>query len=62
MSDVVIINQELCQGCGICADMCPQHILYVDDASGKVKVKDHSRCDRRRGCERACPAGAIKVK
>ena len=61
MGKIVNINEERCQGCGVCADVCPQHILYVDKNSKTAAVTDERRCDRFRGCERVCPVGAIKI-
>ncbi|MFC1931307.1 ferredoxin family protein [Chloroflexota bacterium] len=61
MTERVVINEELCIGCGACVEICPQKILSLDETSNIVTVADHSRCDRLRGCERVCPSGAIKV-
>ena len=61
MGDIVVINDELCMGCGACAEICPRQILYVDREESIAKVTDQNRCDRRRGCERVCPAEAIKI-
>jgi len=61
MSKIVLINEKLCIGCGACVELCPKKILYIDEKSGKCKVKDESKCDRLRGCEKACPVSAIKI-
>lgn len=61
MKKNININNELCTGCGACVDLCPKNILFIDDKSGKCAVTDDAKCDRLRGCERVCPAGAIKI-
>ncbi len=61
MRDRVEIDEGLCEGCGACVDICPRQILYIDEETKVARVTDGSKCDRLRGCERACPAGAIKV-
>jgi len=59
---VVDINKENCTGCGLCVSMCPQKILFIDKETGKCSVTDDNKCDRLGGCERVCPADAIKIK
>ncbi|OQB12758.1 MAG: ferredoxin [Candidatus Omnitrophica bacterium ADurb.Bin205] len=61
MKRIVIIDGELCVGCGACVELCPKKILYIDQKSGKCKVSDESKCDRLRGCEKVCPVSAIKI-
>ena len=61
MSDTVNIDDELCAGCGACVDICPQHILYLDGEKNTARVTDGRLCDRLKGCEKACPAGAIRI-
>jgi len=61
MGEVVNINDETCLGCGACVDICPQHILYIDNDKDTAAVTDHRRCDRMKGCEMVCPVGAIKI-
>lgn len=61
MSKIVIIDEKICIGCGVCVSLCPKKILYIDEKSGKCKVKDESKCDRLRGCQRACPVQAITI-
>lgn len=62
MNKVVVIDEELCTGCGACADICPKAILYVDEEQNVCKVTDETECDKLRGCERVCPMGAISIK
>lgn len=58
---VVVIDEQLCIGCGDCVELCPQKILYIDEEDGICRVTDHNKCDRLRGCERICPTEAIKI-
>ena len=60
MEKDVHIDKSLCNGCETCVLMFPRQILFVNE-EGVCDVTDHSRCDRLRGCEFACPEGAIKV-
>jgi NAD-dependent dihydropyrimidine dehydrogenase PreA subunit len=60
LNNVVNIDQDLCTGCGACVITCPEKILFLDE-SGLAQVTDERKCDRLRGCERACPTGAIVI-
>lgn len=62
MNKIVMIDEKTCIGCGACVRLCPQKILYIDEADKVCKVTDETKCDRRRGCERVCPTKAIKIK
>lgn len=62
MNKIVLIDKSLCIGCEACVKLCPQKILYVNPETQKCEVKDESKCDRRRGCEKVCPTEAIKIK
>ena len=57
----VDIDKDACIGCGVCVEMCPQKILFIDSKTGKCDVTDETKCDRLGGCERACPVNAIKI-
>ena len=59
MNRIVIIDSDKCIGCNACVDVCPNKILYIED--DVCKVKDESRCDKSKGCEKICPTGAIKI-
>jgi len=47
---IVLIDENLCTGCGKCVSMCPKQILYLDKDTRKCKVTDETKCDRLRGC------------
>jgi len=61
MNKIVIIDENLCTGCGKCVKMCPKKILYLDQETGKCRVTDETKCDRLAGCVRVCPAHAIRI-
>jgi len=61
MNKIVVIDEQLCIGCGACVKLCPKKILVMDDKGGKCKVKDEDKCDRLRGCVRVCPVQAITI-
>ena len=62
MNKIVLIDEKLCIGCGVCVAMCPRGILQLDENTSKCKVTDESSCDRRRGCVHACPVNAIQIR
>jgi len=62
MAKKIIVDQELCIGCGVCASLCPDVFELQDD--GKAKVVDEENCENC-DCEEVvnnCPVGAIKIK
>ena len=61
LNKIVLIDEEKCISCGLCVDMCPMKILYLDDESGKCQVTDENKCDRLAGCARVCPVEAIEI-
>jgi NAD-dependent dihydropyrimidine dehydrogenase PreA subunit len=59
MNKIVIIDSDKCIGCGVCVEICPNKILYIQD--NICKVIDEKKCDRSKGCENVCPTAAIKI-
>jgi Fe-S-cluster-containing hydrogenase component 2 len=54
---VVIINNEKCTGCGLCAESCPYGAIFIENS---IAVK----CDQCKGlfnCTKVCTTGAISV-
>lgn len=56
---IVEINQELCNGCGACADACHEAAIVMID--GKAKLIKDDYCDGLGDCLPACPTDAIKI-
>ncbi|MDD4182520.1 MAG: 4Fe-4S binding protein [Candidatus Omnitrophica bacterium] len=61
MNEIVLINEDLCIGCGKCVKLCPKKILSIDKTNKKCKVSDEIKCDKLAGCQRICPVKAIRI-
>lgn len=55
--NIITINQELCNGCGICASACHEGAIGMVD--GKAQLLSDHYCDGLGDCLPACPTGAI---
>ena len=54
---IIHIDEEKCNGCGICADAC--HEGAIDIIDGKAKLVRENFCDGFGDCLPGCPTGAI---
>ena len=57
---IVRIDEELCDGCGICIPSCAEGALRVVD--GKARLLGDNLCDGLGACLGECPQGAITVE
>ena len=54
---IIKINEELCNGCGLCAKAC--HEGAIGMVNGKATLLREDYCDGLGDCLPACPTGAI---
>ncbi|MBO6268038.1 MAG: 4Fe-4S binding protein [Clostridium sp.] len=54
---IIHIDEEKCNGCGLCADAC--HEGAIDIVDGKAKLVRENFCDGFGDCLPGCPTGAI---
>ena len=54
---IIKIDEEKCNGCGICADAC--HEGAIEMINGKAKLTREDYCDGLGDCLPGCPTGAI---
>jgi 2-oxoglutarate ferredoxin oxidoreductase subunit delta len=67
----IIIDEELCKGCGLCAEACPKKLLKIGKKLNKqgyplAEIDDQGQelcvsCALCALCARVCPDVAIKV-
>jgi len=58
--DIIKINEDKCNGCGLCVPNCPEGALQIID--GKARLVSDLFCDGLGACIGNCPEGAIYVE
>ena len=56
---IVSIDENLCNGCGLCVSACHEGAIQLVD--GKAKLISDSYCDGLGDCLPACPVDAIQI-
>ncbi|HHV13099.1 MAG TPA: 4Fe-4S binding protein [Clostridiales bacterium] len=57
---IIKIDEELCNGCGLCVDACHESAIGLVD--GKAKLLRDDYCDGLGNCLPACPTNAISFE
>ena len=60
LRSIVHIDEELCNGCGLCVTPCAEGAIEIID--GKAKVMKEELCDGAGFCLAVCPEGALTVE
>lgn len=58
--EIVRIDEDLCNGCGICIPNCHEGALQIID--GKARLISELMCDGLGACIGHCPEGAISIE
>lgn len=58
--NIIKIDEEKCNGCGLCMDACHEGALQMID--GKARLISDSYCDGLGACLPECPTGAITIE
>lgn len=59
MRKIVHINEDKCDGCGLCVPSCAEGAIKIID--GKAKLLAENLCDGLGACLGDCPRGAIEI-
>jgi NAD-dependent dihydropyrimidine dehydrogenase PreA subunit len=57
---IIRIDEDKCDGCGLCAQGCPEGALQMID--GKARLVSEITCDGLGACIGECPRGAITLE
>jgi ferredoxin len=58
--EIITIDDEKCDGCGVCIPACAEGALQIVD--GKARLVKESYCDGLGACLNECPQGAITLE
>jgi formate dehydrogenase iron-sulfur subunit len=62
--DTVVVQQDICNGCGYCVPACPFGVVAVDETDGKAHkctmCYDRLKGDLEPACSKACPTESIR--
>ncbi|MDY6904222.1 MAG: nitroreductase family protein [Thermodesulfobacteriota bacterium] len=56
---MISIDTAICNGCGMCADVCPDYVLHKISQTGMIDVRHPALCCECGHCAAICPQNAI---
>ncbi|MGA2071225.1 MAG: 4Fe-4S binding protein [Sedimentisphaerales bacterium] len=59
LRNIIVINEEKCNGCGLCAKACAEGAIKI--INGKAKLVSETYCDGLGACIGHCPQDAIRI-
>jgi Fe-S-cluster-containing hydrogenase component 2 len=59
LRNIIVIDEEKCNGCGLCAKACAEGAIKI--IHGKAKLVSETYCDGLGACIGNCPQDAIKI-
>lgn len=60
LRDIIAIDEDKCDGCGLCIPGCPEGALQIID--GKARLVSDLSCDGLGACIGDCPTGALVIE
>lgn len=57
----LIVDDNVCMGCGMCAAMDEEHFTINNAGLSEVKSQDNLESDTLQNAVNSCPVGAIKL-
>ena len=60
LRNIIVIDEEKCNGCGLCAGACAEGAIKI--INGKAKLVSETYCDGLGACIGHCPENAITIK
>lgn len=57
----IIINKDLCKGCGLCVSVCKDFSLKIVDKKVEISENPMFGCIGCAHCMAICPSGAIEI-
>ena len=68
MANRIVIDEQLCKGCGLCTIACPHHLIEMSKELNKhgflpavISAEAMLRCTGCTFCAQVCPDVAIEV-